>query len=235
MASTRSSPVRSPCSRIFATTTARRRTIRTSPKQLAALGDIYVDDAFSSAHRAHASVEAITHLLPSYAGLLMMAEIRALDRALEHPARPVMAIVGGAKVSTKIRGPDQSRRAHGPARAWRRHGHDLPLRPRRGDRRVALRARCGADRQGDHGARQAARLRDRAAASTSWWRRSSRPAPSGRSATSATSRTTQMILDMGPKSVADLKRRFAEMKTLCCGTARSAPSRSSLSATAPSS
>ncbi|HEV7464471.1 MAG TPA: phosphoglycerate kinase, partial [Methyloceanibacter sp.] len=71
-------------------------------KALAALGDIYVNDAFSTAHRAHASVEAITHLLPSYAGLLMMAEIRALDRALEHPARPVMAIAGGAKVSTKI-------------------------------------------------------------------------------------------------------------------------------------
>jgi phosphoglycerate kinase len=71
-------------------------------KQLAALGDIYVDDAFSSAHRAHASVEAIAHLMPSYAGLLMMAEINALGSALEDPKRPVMAIVGGAKVSTKI-------------------------------------------------------------------------------------------------------------------------------------
>jgi phosphoglycerate kinase len=71
-------------------------------KQLAALGDIYVDDAFSSAHRAHASVEAIAHLMPAYAGLLMMAEINALGSALEDPKRPVMAIVGGAKVSTKI-------------------------------------------------------------------------------------------------------------------------------------
>jgi phosphoglycerate kinase len=71
-------------------------------KELAALGDIYVDDAFSSAHRAHASVEAIAHLMPSYAGLLMMAEIDAVGRAIEDPARPVMAIVGGAKVSTKI-------------------------------------------------------------------------------------------------------------------------------------
>jgi phosphoglycerate kinase len=71
-------------------------------KELAALGDIYVDDAFSSAHRAHASVEAIAHLMPSYAGLLMMAEIDAVGRAIENPARPVMAIVGGAKVSTKI-------------------------------------------------------------------------------------------------------------------------------------
>lgn len=72
-------------------------------KSLAELGDIYVDDAFSSAHRAHASIDAITHLLPSYAGLLMMSEIRALEQALEHPARPVMAIVGGAKTSTKIK------------------------------------------------------------------------------------------------------------------------------------
>lgn len=71
-------------------------------KQLAALGDIYVDDAFSCAHRAHASVEAITHLLPSYAGKSMMAEIEALASALHNPKRPVMAIVGGAKVSTKI-------------------------------------------------------------------------------------------------------------------------------------
>ncbi len=71
-------------------------------KQLAKLGDIYVDDAFSSAHRAHASVEAIAHLMPAYAGKLMMAEINALTKALADPKRPVMAIVGGAKVSTKI-------------------------------------------------------------------------------------------------------------------------------------
>ncbi|WP_245409423.1 phosphoglycerate kinase [Methyloceanibacter sp. wino2] len=71
-------------------------------KQLAALGDIYVDDAFSCAHRAHASVEAIARLMPAYAGMAMMAEINALSAALENPKRPVMAVVGGAKVSTKI-------------------------------------------------------------------------------------------------------------------------------------
>jgi phosphoglycerate kinase len=70
--------------------------------KLASLGDIYVNDAFSSAHRAHASVDAIAHVLPAYAGCLMMAEIRALGLALENPERPVLAIVGGAKVSTKI-------------------------------------------------------------------------------------------------------------------------------------
>ena len=71
-------------------------------KQLAALGDLYVDDAFSCAHRAHASVEAIARLMPAYAGMAMMAEINALSAALEDPQRPVMAVVGGAKVSTKI-------------------------------------------------------------------------------------------------------------------------------------
>jgi len=71
-------------------------------KRLAAHGDLYVDDAFSSAHRAHASIEAITEFLPAYAGLLMMAEITALGEALEKPERPVTAIVGGAKISTKI-------------------------------------------------------------------------------------------------------------------------------------
>jgi phosphoglycerate kinase len=71
-------------------------------KSLAAIGDLYVNDAFSSSHRAHASLEAITDLLPSYAGLLMMAEITALGEALEQPKRQVMAIAGGAKVSTKI-------------------------------------------------------------------------------------------------------------------------------------
>jgi phosphoglycerate kinase len=71
-------------------------------KALAELGDIYVNDAFSAAHRAHASIEALAHLRPAYAGLLLMAEVDALGKALENPVRPVMAIVGGAKVSTKI-------------------------------------------------------------------------------------------------------------------------------------
>jgi phosphoglycerate kinase len=69
---------------------------------LAKLGDIYVDDAFSVAHRAHASVEAIAHLLPAYAGRAMQEELAALEKALHTPQRPVAAIVGGAKVSTKL-------------------------------------------------------------------------------------------------------------------------------------
>ena len=71
-------------------------------KGMAALGDYYVDDAFSTAHRAHASTEGITHFLPSYAGRAMEAELKALERALGNPERPVAAVVGGAKVSTKL-------------------------------------------------------------------------------------------------------------------------------------
>ncbi len=69
---------------------------------LAANGDVYVNDAFSAAHRAHASTEGLAHVLPAYAGRTMQAELEALDKALGKPARPVMAIVGGAKVSTKL-------------------------------------------------------------------------------------------------------------------------------------
>ena len=71
-------------------------------KAMAALGDYYVDDSFSTAHRAHASTEGITHFLPSFAGRAMEAELKALERALGDPERPVAAVVGGAKVSTKL-------------------------------------------------------------------------------------------------------------------------------------
>jgi phosphoglycerate kinase len=71
-------------------------------RQLAALGDIFVNDAFSAAHRAHASTAGIAKLLPSVAGRAMEAELRHLERALTDPERPVLAVVGGAKVSSKI-------------------------------------------------------------------------------------------------------------------------------------
>ena len=69
---------------------------------LAANGDIYVNEAFSAAHRAHASTEGLAHRLPAYAGRAMQAELEALSRGLESPQRPVIALVGGAKVSSKI-------------------------------------------------------------------------------------------------------------------------------------
>jgi len=71
-------------------------------KQIAALGDFYVNDAFSAAHRAHASTEGVAHILPAYAGKQMERELDALEAALGNPKRPVLGIVGGAKVSTKI-------------------------------------------------------------------------------------------------------------------------------------
>ncbi len=69
---------------------------------LASLGDIYVNDGFSVAHRSHASTEGLAHKLPAYAGLSMQAELEALSKALDHPQRPLAAIVGGAKISSKL-------------------------------------------------------------------------------------------------------------------------------------
>ncbi len=71
-------------------------------EQLGKLGDLWVNDAFSAAHRAHASTEGLGHKLPAYAGRTMQEELVALTRALEHPERPLAAIVGGAKISTKL-------------------------------------------------------------------------------------------------------------------------------------
>ena len=70
--------------------------------ELAKLGDVWINDAFSAAHRAHASTEGLGHKLPAYAGRTMQAELEALEKALGKPVRPVVAIVGGAKVSTKL-------------------------------------------------------------------------------------------------------------------------------------
>ena len=71
-------------------------------RRMASLGDLYVNDAFSAAHRAHASTEGLAHLLPAAAGRAMQAELEALEKGLGHPQKPVVAIVGGAKVSSKI-------------------------------------------------------------------------------------------------------------------------------------
>src|SRR5260370_92992 len=89
------------------TSTCRSRTARSpirhaSSAPLAVLGDIFVNDAFSASHRAHASVEGLGHRLPAYAGRALAEEVEALTKALETPARPLAAIVGGAKVSTKL-------------------------------------------------------------------------------------------------------------------------------------
>src|SRR5207237_1794038 len=71
-------------------------------RRLAALGDLFVNDAFAASHRAHASVVGVAAYLPAFAGELMEAELRALRQALDNPRRPMVALVGGAKVSTKV-------------------------------------------------------------------------------------------------------------------------------------
>ncbi len=73
-----------------------------SPTRLAALADLYVNDAFGAAHRAHASTEGVAHRLPAYAGLLLEREVRELTSVLDDPDRPLVVVLGGAKVTDKI-------------------------------------------------------------------------------------------------------------------------------------
>jgi phosphoglycerate kinase len=182
-------------------------------KELAGLGDIYVNDAFSTAHRAHASVEAITHFIPSYAGLLMMAEIKALDRALEHPARPVMAIAGGAKVSTKIQvltnltaRMDQLVLAGGMASTFLyAQGVEIGKSLCQPDAVPVVKEIMARAKQ--HGC-EIVLPRDFVVA------KELKAGAAWRIREVGNIAGDEMILDIGPKSVSDLKRRFAEMKTL---------------------
>jgi hypothetical protein len=118
---------------------------------IAALGDIFVNDAFSVAHRAHASVEGIAHRLPTYAGRTMQDELEALTKVLQNPIRPLAAIVGGSQ------GIDQARPAWQPARKGRHshhrrwHGQYPSGRARIFRGQIAVRARSPADHARDHG------------------------------------------------------------------------------------
>ena len=127
-------------------------------QQLAELGDIFVNDAFSADHRAHASTEGLTHHLPSVPRPLMMEEINALKSALEVPKRPTAAVVGGAKVSTRDSDPHQPRRQGRQADHRRRNGQHIPAIPGRPGRAVARRTRLPLHRTRDHGRSQIARV-----------------------------------------------------------------------------
>ena len=163
---------------------------------LASYADVYVNDAFGTAHRAHASTVGIAKLLPAYAGLLMEKEIANLGKIVTNPERPFAAIIGGAKVSDKIKVLKNLRRQGGPPRHRRRHGEHVPARPGQGHRQEPRRAGPGRGRPRDHRrgrgqgrADRAARRRRRsprrspAAPST----RPSRPRRSRRAGTSSTS------------------------------------------------
>ena len=114
-------------------------------KQLAAYGDVFVNDAFGTAHRAHASTVGVAELLPAYAGLLMEREIRNMSRLLEDPAQPFAAVIGGRQGLGQDRGPQRAARAgrHVPHRRW--HGQHLPRRagPHGGQEPARARPRRG--------------------------------------------------------------------------------------------
>ena len=126
-------------------------------EQLAAYADVYVNDAFGTAHRAHASTVGIAKLLPAYAGLLMEREIAKLSKLLESPARPFAAIIGGAKVSGKLKVLEQLLGQGRPPRPRGRHGQHLPARPGQGRRQEPRRARHGRGGQARPGRSREAR------------------------------------------------------------------------------
>ena len=136
-------------------------------KRYAALADVYVNDAFGAAHRAHASTEAVAHLLPSAAGRLLEREVATLTEILEEPKRPLVAVVGGAKVTDKI-GVLDAFLERADVGADRRR-HVLPVLRRPGPRRRRLEVRVGGRRA--RAARARGRRRQAAAA-----RRTSSPA-----------------------------------------------------------
>ncbi len=182
-------------------------------RELASLGDFYVNDAFSCAHRAHASTEAIAHLLPAAAGRLMQEELDHLEKALARPAHPVAAIVGGAKVSTKLELLDNLVEkvdlliiGGGMANTFlyaegKAIGRSLAERDM-ADRARAIMAKAkarGASAALPIDAVVATALKANAAALTV----AIDKVPED-----------QMILDVGPKTVADLKQRLGQCRTL---------------------
>ena len=181
---------------------------------LAGLGDIYVDDAFSCAHRAHASTEGIAHLLPAVAGRAMQAEIEALEKALKSPDRPLAAVIGGAKISTKL---DLIGNILGLADTVIIGGamaNTFLAATGREVGNIAEGARPLCQCPADHAGRRRSRPHPGVAQSMWWWRRNSRPAPPIAAPASPMSGPDEMILDIGPKSIASIERAFAHARTL---------------------
>jgi phosphoglycerate kinase len=182
-------------------------------RALAGLGDLYVNDAFSCAHRAHASTEGIAHLLPAAAGRLMQQELEHLEKALANPAHPLAAIVGGAKVSTKLEllgnlvdKVDLLIIGGGMANTFL-FAQGKPIGISLAERDMAERAREILAKAEARGAEIALPLDAVVAAAFK---------PGVATATVDVDQVPadQMILDIGPKTVADLKRRLAGCRTL---------------------
>ena len=130
---------------------------------LAKLGDIFVNDAFSVSHRAHASTEGLAHVLPAYAGRTLQAELEAFEKVLDKPARPLAAIVGGAKISTKLDLLGNLLKKVDVLIIGGAMANTFLLALRQAHRQIAGRARPGRDRAEDHGRGQGGQARDRAA------------------------------------------------------------------------
>ena len=229
--SRRCSRARSCAWRTRASTRRKRRTIRASCDSSPQLGDIYVNDAFSAAHRAHASTEGLAHKLPGLRRPRHAGRARSARKALEAPQRPVVAIVGGAKISTKLdllgNLLQESRRAD----HRRRHGQHIPAAQGQPvgkslvERDLVPTAR-DILAEGNADARSCCR-------STSWWRRSSRRMRRRAWSMSTEVADDEMILDIGPRSVEHVASGWRAARRWS-GTAPSAPSRWSPSTTARS-
>jgi phosphoglycerate kinase len=182
-------------------------------RELAALGDFYVNDAFSCAHRAHASTEGIAHLLPSAAGRLMQEELEHLEKALSRPEHPLAAIVGGAKVSTKLEllgnlvaKVDLLIIGGGMANTFL-HAEGLAIGKSLAERDMAEQARDILAKAKLRHATVALPLDGVVAPAL-------KPGVASRTVAIEAVPADQMILDVGPKTIADLKRRLADCRTL---------------------
>ncbi|MEA2781996.1 MAG: phosphoglycerate kinase [Rhodospirillaceae bacterium] len=182
-------------------------------RSLAALGDFYVSDAFSAAHRAHASTEGIARLLPSAAGRLMQAELQHLHDALSSPKRPVTAIVGGAKVSTKldllgnlVAKVDLLVIGGGMANTFL-HAQGIGIGKSLAERDMAEKARDILAKAAGRGAEVALPVDAVVAAEL-------KPGVATKTVAIGAVPSDQMILDVGPKTVAELNRRIAGCRTL---------------------
>jgi len=182
-------------------------------RDLAALGDLYVNDAFSCAHRAHASTEGIAHLLPAAAGRLMQEELDHLQKALANPQHPLAAIVGGAKVSTKldllgnlVEKVDLLIIGGGMANTFL-FAEGKAIGTSLAEREMAERARAILAKAKARGSSIALPL-DAVVATAL------KPGVATETVDIGRVPADQMILDVGPKTVADLNRRLADCRTL---------------------